>query len=280
MKKRMLGFLSSLFLLIGITGSASAYGLQDWYFDIDGAGGQDAVLISEFFDLVSPNLVDTDYTDGATTYNFVNYGVASFYGHDGGSPFPTDGDYQLNAIYTFYGDADLTDGTNSFTGGTFEIWFDDGSGYDYATAGDAATYYGANDGIKIATFDLVSGEGTINPSGIPNGQLTISYEASEILAGYFFSPDMTDLSTLDPISLTLGFSTTNASWVENPSDTVEAELTDYASYGGVVPNNPPTDFWLSANGQLRIDIVPEPTTMLLFGIGLLGIAGISRRKVS
>ena len=63
MKKRMLGFLSSLFLLIGITGSASAYGLQDWYFDIDGAGGQDAVLISEFFDLVSPNLVDTDYTD-------------------------------------------------------------------------------------------------------------------------------------------------------------------------------------------------------------------------
>ena len=283
MKKRMLGILSSLFLLIGITSSASAYGLENWYFDIDGAGGEGAILISEYFDLISPNLVDTDYVAGDTTYNFMNYGVTNFSGHDGGTPFPggSNNAYELTAIYTFEGTADLVAKTNTFTSGHFDIYFDDGTGYAYGTVGDAVTYFGANDGNKIASFDLLFGSGDIKVDGLPNGQLSVTYQATDMKAGYFFAPDgVTDLSTLSPISVTMGFSTTNASHVANPSQTVQDELTDYAAYVGTVPNNPPSDFWLSANGQFRIDIVPEPTTMLLFGVGLLGMAGISRRKVS
>lgn len=30
-------------------------------------------------------------------------------------------------------------------------------------------------------------------------------------------------------------------------------------------------------GQMKYDTIPEPTTMLLFSFGLLGIAGVSRR---
>lgn len=38
--------------------------------------------------------------------------------------------------------------------------------------------------------------------------------------------------------------------------------------------------WIYAGSTINFEVVPEPTTMLLFGIGLLGLAGVSRRKLS
>ena len=38
--------------------------------------------------------------------------------------------------------------------------------------------------------------------------------------------------------------------------------------------------WNITGGQAQFAAVPEPTTMLLFGFGLLGLAGASRRRKS
>jgi len=40
-----------------------------------------------------------------------------------------------------------------------------------------------------------------------------------------------------------------------------------------------TDFTVSNNGQFRLEVVPEPATMLLFGVGLICIAGFSKKKM-
>jgi hypothetical protein len=54
--------------------------------------------------------------------------------------------------------------------------------------------------------------------------------------------------------------------------------------GGVVGNSPYTvlneDLILNADGNSGFAAVPEPTTMVLMGLGLIGFAGFSRRKRS
>jgi hypothetical protein len=274
MKNKLMGIILGLFLVLMVTGSASAYGLNDWYFDFDGAGGNAATQINEYLDISSPNLVDTTMTS-ATTFDFKNYGFVVSRSYDDGPANPTN----LTAVYTFSGSAELG-GAINFDSGTLALYLDD-FGSSYATASDSdSSFYGANDGTPIATFDLVSGSGAILTDGLPNGTFSINYEATNITAGYFFMPDgTTDLSTLDPITLTMGFTTTNASAVGNPTDGLVSELMDYAGLTDVPENDPPTDFWLASGGQFRINVVPEPTTMILFGVGLLGIAGITRKKV-
>lgn len=280
MRNKVLTFLLGAAVFFSMSGSASAF-LNDWYFDIDGAGGaQPKVQIAQWFDLVSPNLVDTTFT-GPDTYTFNNYGVGDFTNYDGFGNWAAG---EVTGIYKFTGTGQL-DGSVSFdAGGVFDIYVDPAN--DYGAAGAANEYLSANDGTRIATFEVVNGWGSVDALGIPNGQFTIVYKATDIQAGYFFAPDgVTDLKDVvdaSDVYLTWGYTTTNASWVSNVPSTLEQELYDWAATGGYVPpasNQPPNDFFLSSNGQFRLDIVPEPTTFLLFGVGLLGLAGISRKKV-
>lgn len=109
----------------------------------------------------------------------------------------------------------------------------------------------------IGVFDLVSGEGSFVAE---NGYITVDFVASELTEGYWFDSDGNDLSawTLDEDSfvLTFAIATVNAS-IDGDSD-------------GVLT--------VSNSGQFRLEVVPEPATMLLFGAGLLCIAGGIRKE--
>jgi hypothetical protein len=132
------------------------------------------------------------------------------------------------------------------------------------------TIYDYNN-VQIGVFDLLSGGGTLNNDfGPSNGQITANFVARDLTAGYWFTDatGTTDLSqyTLTKSSpiLTLGFATTNA--------TIVSGTENYDNLGRL------ESFKVGNNGQFRLAIVPEPGTMLLLGMGLLGLAGVSRKK--
>jgi hypothetical protein len=272
MKNKLIGLFLGGFLLC-ITGSASAYGLFDWKIDFEGTSGANGVVIGEFIDIISPNFVDTAVNTSNNTFTFSNHGAVKAVSHDGGAALSSD--YELTGVYSFTGSGNLNTGLVTFFDGTFNLYVD--ADLDYASD---IGIYGANNGTPIASFNVITGQGGINASGLPNGTLSIIYEASMIKAGYFIMPDgFTDMS--DSSVIMTAYTTTNASHIANLFGNLETELYELADYTGpAVSNTPPDDFFLSSNGQFRIDVevVPIPTAIFLFGSGIIALLGLSRKR--
>lgn len=260
MIKKLLGFLFSSLLIIGITQSAYAVTAftNNWQFDIDGATGAAPEVILEVMDLISPNLVDITTTTGG--FSFDNDGIFYSLGHDG-ALFSYGNGSTLTGAYKFFGTGDPSNGTLTFDGGTFDIFVD-------------RAFAATSGGTKIASFDLVTGNGSIDTLNVPNGDFTIEYVASYIESGYFFTPSGTDMATL-ALSNVTAFTTTNASVTTLLNSEIEAAL--IAANGGDLTSE---DFFLSSGGQFRINAVPVPSALILLGSGLVGLVGISRRKKS
>lgn len=260
MKKTLIAAL----LIIGVCslfapGTASAF-LLNWNLDADGAGvtvGQ--TLILEYLDTIGNTRVLFDGLGG-----FTEKAVFKSPGHDGAGGYGA-GAPELTAVFTGAGTVVLS-GPITFTSGTLTIYSD--AALDYATT--SANTYGASNGTPVGTFSLLSGSGLVDPTGVPNGVLTTLFVSTSLAPGYWFLPDgITDMSTL-PSSFVLGFATTNASKMINvPADLLTA-LGPYPPDGSVL--------YVSNNGQFRLDVVPEPTTMILFTIGAAGMAALRRKR--
>jgi hypothetical protein len=241
MKKR---FLITALLLLSITFSvvpASAY-MLNWGFDPDG-GGDTIITIGEYLDLTGTAHITNDLNTGT----FSETGNFSVFSHDS-IIFPV-----IPAVTA------VLSASGTLAPGAFA----------FNASSNALMVY-ANDSTLIGAFDMLSGGGELTGSYGPNGWITANFVANSLASGYWFDDAGNDLSlwTLSENSpiLTLGLATTNATVLQSPAPiSVDGNL---------------VDFYVSNNGQFRLDVIPEPATMFLFGAGLICIAGFSRKKMA
>lgn len=255
-----------------VPGVASAQFLNNWYIDLDGPGGPGGkVLVNEYLDLTG-NFFSDNTSTGGTGFDFNEWGVFQTLSHDGAGGY-TGSTAEGTATLTASGSGNFG-GNLTFDSATLKLYSDTAKDY-----GSTTGIFGADNGTNFATLHLISGTGSVDPSGVPNGQFTLSFSVDSLLSGYLFDSDMNDLSAyagaIPP--LLFGFATTNASRVASPSATLVSELINQFAGVDSFTNNGIDDIVGSNNGQFRL-AVPEPGVMFLLGGGLLGLGWVSRRR--
>jgi len=261
--KSFKGTISAIAIAAGLvlTAPASAT-LTNWYVDTDGAAAVSGkVLVQDYLDLTGIAYVHNTFTS-MTNFSFNEYGTYNILTADGGSPAGSDLNPKLTAELIATGTGDIG-GNLNFTPTTTIL----------------NVFSGAT---QIASLFLLQGNAVLDSGTVlPNGDVSLIFQASMIAAGYFFDDDMVDLSAILSVNpIVLGFATTNVNERENQA--VAATLvTGYnAAFDpdqAAPVSNGSTDLYLTNNGQFRVQ-VPEPGSLALLGIGLMGLAFGKRRS--
>jgi len=159
------------------------------------------------------------------------------------------------------------DGTlhSVYTGGTFNVYI------DYNPYGvnmnDVDDFSSLVDGYKVAEINITGGSNTLVPEGQTGSSFEMYGEFTNILDDFWFNAD-TGVALEDHTGFDLGW------------------IVAY-THGDTDPNNV-RQYWSKLGTELTVvsehdsslslGAVPEPTTLALFGLGLLGAAGFVRRK--
>lgn len=284
MKTRKLTALVALASALG-TGVASADAvLNDWYFNPAGTGFGTARQISEYWDITGNAFIDlTDL--GGGFFSFTEYGAFQSTGSDGGAGWGSFG-REVTALLTATGVGNFGSGF-SFTGGTLSLYQD--TSFDYGTLSTSgAPVYGANNGTLLATMSVIpGGGGAVDPNGNPvsNGVVTLLSEFTYMAANTWFMPDGSPMA----LDSAVAFAFTNANPISSPTTTAVREI--ICEGAGATPGatncttgtgyaNAAKDYvFVSNNGQYKLNTtVPEPGSLALIGLGMLGLAFASRRK--
>jgi hypothetical protein len=262
-------------------GANAATVLNDWVFNPTGGGYASGQQINEYLDVNGNAFIQINPT-GGSSFSFSEHAVFNISQADGnGKLFPvTYPGGNITATFQATGSGNFS-GAFSFSGGTIRMYQNPTSGQYATTEG----IYGANLGERIAEFTVMAGGGgMVDASGSPtnNGQVTVfaKADAGSLDSGYFFRENGQDLST----ESIMAFAFTNANTVASPTATLVSEVAcQYAQFtgagcGGGTYANTPGHFFVSNNGQFKLAEVPEPGSLALFGIAMLGAGVVSRKR--
>ncbi|XPF93401.1 flocculation-associated PEP-CTERM protein PepA [Colwellia sp. RE-S-Sl-9] len=256
MKKLLL---ASLITSASFAASADVVTFNDSSFN--GTPGSEIVFdfIDFDADLADVTQTDTDHSGDITgTEAFSEFGSTDIVNFKlGGTLLGVDAAYEVFYNYAFSGTV-----TNNGTG-TLDITFNAGASGLYVDTTNVGN--GMFDGgTEIASFGLNTGGCSINitPGALQNKGFCGIDLSLNFAAGYFFNANGDDLSTTSGAK--------SATLIVTVQDILGLSPT-YPAIGGT------QNFQISHDGNMTLS-VPEPASVAILGLGLLGFAGARRRK--
>lgn len=272
---KQLGCAAAVTFAMAGTASAGPV-MNNWYFNPAGTGYADSVRVGESLQITGDAFIQLTAGTAPGTFNFRETAVFRIPYSNTSAPFTTG---NITATFQASGTG-VFDGSFNFTSGTIKMYRSATDEY-----GSTNGNYGANAGTQIAEFEVLGGGGRVDATGNPilNGQVTVNARAAagDLEAGYFFRNGGADLS----LESLLSFAFTNANTLGAPDqllvDEVACQFHGFTGPGcgtGNYANAPGQYFFVGNNGQFKLAEVPEPGTLALFGIAMLGAGVVSRKR--
>jgi len=293
MKNFLMGILvSTMVFLLPLTAQSFTINLmEDWQLNLSNDGNNIGTIVADemlikgvTLDNSSPYPEINGVSPGGDFEILSTFYTSGFQNNDTPTEdFDINSDYELTLVLTGVGNyVSKLDAPNDlyFTSTTLEFFVD--TSIDYGSTTD---FYGADNGIKIAEFELFDGSGTMDFRDYPdstadvNGSTDITLISTFLEEGYWLDESGNDMSLYqENTTLVFGITDMNNDFKDNPNST---QISEFTAEGLTYTEDNIFDFFVTNDGSFGIGtaIVPEPATFLMFGTGLLCLSAISRKKI-